>query len=121
MCERTPISDAATLRGVAWLVERVAPQLGGARPPNEAAFVAAMAGFPIAVATEAANSQHYELPPELFVRMLGPRLKYSCCLFERPEATLAEAEEAALDVDASRTPSLPTGRTLWNGAAAGAR
>ena len=28
--------------------------------------------------------------------MLGPRLKYSCCLFATPRTTLAEAEEAAL-------------------------
>ncbi len=32
---------------------------------------------PIAVATDAANAQHYEVPPPFFERVLGPHLKYS--------------------------------------------
>ena len=103
MWTRIPISDAATLRGVAWLRGRGRDRRLEARDPaEEDAFVAAMSGYPIAIATEFANSQHYELPPALFARMLGPRLKYSCCLFERPEAPLAEAERAALDVTIAR-------------------
>jgi cyclopropane-fatty-acyl-phospholipid synthase len=50
---------------------------------------------PIALDTVAANEQHYELPPAYFELVLGPRKKYSCCLYERPDSTLAEAEEAA--------------------------
>lgn len=52
---------------------------------------------PVALATEAANRQHYELPPELFVHTLGPRLKYSCCSWDSGVTTLAEAEDRALD------------------------
>jgi cyclopropane-fatty-acyl-phospholipid synthase len=37
--------------------------------------------------------QHYEVPAGFFVRVLGPRLKYSCCYWPHPETTLAEAEE----------------------------
>jgi len=33
------------------------------------------------VATDAANEQHYELPPGFFTRVLGPRLKYSSCIW----------------------------------------
>ena len=43
----------------------------------------------------AANAQHYELPPAFFHLILGPRLKYSCCLYDGA-ATLADAEECAL-------------------------
>ena len=94
--ERTPLPDALTKAGIEWLVGRTRRRLEATPASAEAEFVAAMARYPIAVATEAANAQHYEVPAELFVAMLGPRLKYSCGLFTRPDATLAEAEEAAL-------------------------
>ena len=64
-------------------------------------FVTEMAGYPIAVNPEAANQQHYELPPEFFALVLGPRRKYSCCLYDHPAATLAEAEETALAATAN--------------------
>ena len=35
---------------------------------------------PVAVATDAANRQHYEVPARFFELVLGPRLKYSDCL-----------------------------------------
>ena len=51
---------------------------------------------PIAIATDAANRQHYELPAEFFQWVLGPQLKYSCGYYPRGDETLAEAEEAML-------------------------
>ncbi|HSN17113.1 MAG TPA: cyclopropane-fatty-acyl-phospholipid synthase family protein [Gammaproteobacteria bacterium] len=51
---------------------------------------------PIAIATGAANAQHYEVPAGLFQMMLGPHLKYSSCLWPKPRMSLAEAEEAML-------------------------
>lgn len=53
---------------------------------------------PIAIETDAANVQHYEVPTAFFEQVLGPRLKYSCCYYPTPQATLAEAEEAMLDL-----------------------
>jgi cyclopropane-fatty-acyl-phospholipid synthase len=50
----------------------------------------------IAENTEAANEQHYEVPTEFYQMCLGPRLKYSGCLFLTGEETLKEAEEAML-------------------------
>ena len=61
-------------------------------------FVKELRSSPIAIATDAANVQHYEVPSEFFQRVLGPRLKYSCCYWPRPDATLAEAEDAMLDL-----------------------
>ena len=49
---------------------------------------------PIAVETAAANAQHYEVPAEFFVRILGPHLKYSSCYWPPGVETLAAAEEA---------------------------
>lgn len=57
---------------------------------------------PIALHTEAANAQHYELPTAFFELCLGPRLKYSACYYPRGDETLAAAEEAMLALYARR-------------------
>ncbi|MDW8374017.1 MAG: class I SAM-dependent methyltransferase, partial [Planctomycetota bacterium] len=57
---------------------------------------------PIALHPEAANAQHYELPTRFFELCLGPRLKYSCCLFPTGAESLAEAEERMLALTAER-------------------
>jgi cyclopropane-fatty-acyl-phospholipid synthase len=57
---------------------------------------------PVAEVPEAANEQHYELPPEFLGLFLGPRRKYSGCLFESDAATLAMAEEAMLELTCKR-------------------
>ena len=50
----------------------------------------------IAIETDKANEQHYELPTEFFQAVLGKRLKYSASLFNKASTTLDEAEEFAL-------------------------
>jgi len=57
---------------------------------------------PIAIHTDAANGQHYELPPEFFAQCLGPRMKYSCCYYPTGAETLAEAELAMLELYGQR-------------------
>jgi hypothetical protein len=37
---------------------------------------------PIAIETETANEQHYEVGTEVLKGMLGPRMKYSACLYD---------------------------------------
>jgi cyclopropane-fatty-acyl-phospholipid synthase len=51
---------------------------------------------PVAIHTDAANAQHYELPPAFFRICLGKRLKYSCAYFPRGDETLDAAEDAML-------------------------
>lgn len=51
---------------------------------------------PIAIQTDAANEQHYEVPPRFFELCLGKRLKYSSCYYKTGNETLDEAEEAML-------------------------
>lgn len=51
---------------------------------------------PIAVATDQANEQHYEVDPAFFEIVLGPRSKYSCCWYTTPETPLEVSEEAML-------------------------
>ncbi len=60
------------------------------------AFIDSTRNGPIAPVPEAANEQHYELPPEFFGHVLGPRRKYSSCYWPDGVGSLAEAERAAL-------------------------
>ena len=53
---------------------------------------------PIAVATDEANDQHYEVPAAFYSYVLGPMLKYSCCHWPAGVTTLAEAEVAMMDL-----------------------
>jgi cyclopropane-fatty-acyl-phospholipid synthase len=57
---------------------------------------------PVAVETDAANEQHYELPPDFFRNVLGRYLKYSACYYPTPETSLDEAEEAMLKLTCTR-------------------
>jgi len=56
----------------------------------------------IAVETDKANEQHYELPTEFFQAVLGKRLKYSACYFPTKTTTLDQAEELALQLYCER-------------------
>ncbi len=51
---------------------------------------------PVAIHTEAANEQHYEVPPRFFELCLGKRLKYSSSYFPAGVSDLDAAEEAML-------------------------
>lgn len=60
-------------------------------------FVEALRQKPIAVATDAANEQHYEVETALHKAYLGPRMKYSSCLYPNGAETIAQAEIAMLE------------------------
>jgi cyclopropane-fatty-acyl-phospholipid synthase len=65
-------------------------------------FAVELRTMPIAINTDASRQQHYEVPTAFYQRVLGPRLKYSCCWFERGDESLATGEEAMLDCYVSR-------------------
>ncbi|CAO1614834.1 unnamed protein product [Parajaminaea phylloscopi] len=50
----------------------------------------------IAIETDTANKQHYEVDTDFMLSCLGKRAKYSCCLYETGRESLDEAEEAML-------------------------
>ncbi|MBN2291154.1 MAG: class I SAM-dependent methyltransferase [Pirellulales bacterium] len=68
----------------------------------QAGFIEELQQSPIAIATDAANEQHYEVPAKFFQQVLGPRLKYSCCYFPSANSTLTEAEDAMLGLFCER-------------------
>ncbi|MBT3603372.1 MAG: class I SAM-dependent methyltransferase [Candidatus Latescibacteria bacterium] len=65
-------------------------------------FIEHMDNSPVALHTEAANDQHYELPPQFFQYVMGDHLKYSSCYFETGNETLSDAEAAMLAVTCER-------------------
>ncbi len=73
-----------------------APWIGDHSHVWKRQFLELMNDGPIAVATKEANQQHYELPPEFFSAYLGPRRKYSACLWDDDVTDLATAEERSL-------------------------
>lgn len=66
------------------------------------AFLAEIRRGPVALSTREANQQHYEVPAKYFEQVLGPRLKYSSCLWPEGVTTLAAAEEAMLALTCQR-------------------
>jgi cyclopropane-fatty-acyl-phospholipid synthase len=56
----------------------------------------------LAIETDKANEQHYEVPAEFFNLVLGKHKKYSCCFFSDADSTLDQAEAAALSISCQR-------------------
>ena len=100
LAERGWLPDAALRAGIRRLcAQRLKEELAGgveAQSARQRARLDELRHSPVAIETEAANAQHYELPPAFFTQCLGPRLKYSCCYYPRGDETLAQAEEAML-------------------------
>jgi cyclopropane-fatty-acyl-phospholipid synthase len=78
------------------------PGTAAARADHKAARLAAWSHAPVALSTDEANEQHYEVPTELFELMLGPHLKYSSAWWPTGVSTLAQAEEAMLRLTCER-------------------
>eukprot|EP00002_Diphylleia_rotans_P041044 TRINITY_DN9886_c0_g1_i1.p1 TRINITY_DN9886_c0_g1~~TRINITY_DN9886_c0_g1_i1.p1 ORF type:complete len:352 (-),score=78.16 TRINITY_DN9886_c0_g1_i1:263-1318(-) len=55
-------------------------------------FIEKLKASDIAVNTQDANEQHYELPTEFFVHSLGPNMKYSSCIWKDGVTSLEQAE-----------------------------
>ncbi len=77
---------------------------GGVEATEEriAALVERMSTGPVAEQVAAANEQHYEMPAKFLGLFLGPRRKYSGCLWPDGVDDLAAAEEAMLALTCER-------------------
>jgi cyclopropane-fatty-acyl-phospholipid synthase len=72
-------------------------------PAAQVARVAdALRRQPIAIHTDAANEQHYEVPAAFFTAFLGPWMKYSSCYWPDGVDDLEAAEEAMLALTCER-------------------
>lgn len=70
-------------------------------PDHIERYVERLNASPIAINTPDANRQHYEVPVDFFLRVLGAHRKYSCCYWAEGD-TLDRAERRMLDLTAER-------------------
>lgn len=101
LIEREWIPDPVLRWGIRRLLaKRLAQEAAGAHPLES--FVEELKRSPIAIHTQDANQQHYEVPTAFFKTVLGPRLKYSSCWWDERTPNLAAAEEAMLSLTCER-------------------
>lgn len=66
-------------------------------------FVEELRTSPIAIETEKANTQHYEVGTGVMIGTLGPSMKYSSCLYPgKGKQTIEQAENAMLEMYVER-------------------
>ncbi|HZZ56762.1 MAG TPA: cyclopropane-fatty-acyl-phospholipid synthase family protein [Opitutaceae bacterium] len=106
LLERNCLPDGLVRFGIRRLLARRLREIAPASPEEGRrrleAYIADLDRRPLAERTADANAQHYEVPTAFYQACLGPRLKYSSCLFPTGNETLAEAEEAMLGVYVER-------------------
>ena len=106
LSERGWLPDALVRFGIRRLCARRLrdEQAGGldAVAERQRLRIADLHGSAIAIETDAANEQHYELPPAFFQHCLGGHLKYSACFWDDTTADLDAAEARMLAVYGER-------------------
>jgi len=101
LAERGWLPDAAIRDGIRRLLRRRLER-ESAQADGTARLLEQLRTSPVALVPELANRQHYEVPASFFSIVLGPVLKYSCCLWQEGTRDLAQAEEAMLALTAAR-------------------
>jgi cyclopropane-fatty-acyl-phospholipid synthase len=106
IAERTAVPDALLRAAIRTRVGRRIRResRGGVEAQSERlrALIADSDRAAIAIATDAANLQHYEVPAQFFALCLGPRRKYSCALWPDGVDDLGAAEQTMLALYAQR-------------------
>jgi cyclopropane-fatty-acyl-phospholipid synthase len=96
--ERGLLPDAAVRFGIRRLCKERLKSLSG----NSLVHIENLKKSPLAVNTQEANEQHYELPPEFFTLALGKNRKYSSCFWSENCTSLDQAEDDALRITMDR-------------------
>ena len=106
LCENGWIPDSLTRIGIRRLCgQRLRQEHAHDIESADRRFRERLAGLrrsPLAIETDAANRQHYEVPTEFFQLCLGRRLKYSSCYYPIGSESLDQAEDAMLALYALR-------------------
>ena len=108
----SPLLDSGLLPDwlLRWGIRRICAERlreessGGAEAQRErrSRLVAQLDASPIAIRTDAANAQHYEVPAGFFEQVLGRHMKYSCGYWPAGVTTLDASEEAMLALATAR-------------------
>lgn len=98
------VPDALVRWGIRRLCAARLREVAAAGSPSEVSdcFIADLRQSPLALHTDAANEQHYELPPEFFDLVLGKHRKYSACHWPAGCTSLDAAEADALRISCER-------------------
>lgn len=102
LAEAGRLPDPVVRLGIRHLIRQRLREENAHAAERYADLLEGLRGAPIALATDVANEQHYEVPPAFFRLTLGPRLKYSACYWGEGVRTLAEAETAMLELTLAR-------------------
>lgn len=106
LAEQGYVPDSLVRFGIRRLVEkRLRNTRNGSAEHNQIIkneFIESMIESPLAVETDKANEQHYELPPAFFDLVLGKHKKYSSCIYRNGTTTLDEAEADMLKLYCER-------------------
>lgn len=102
LTERGLVPDPLIRYGIRRLLRQRLQQLAADGIAAKERLFEAMRQGPIAVHTDEANEQHYEVPPPFFELVLGRHLKYSACYYEDGAQSLDEAEAAMLKLSCQR-------------------
>lgn len=104
--ERDVLPDALIRVGIRRnLASRLKAEARGSAERSHAArmaWIAVLRASPIAIATDLANAQHYDVPARFFELVLGSHLKYSSGYWPDGVATLDASEAAMLALTCSR-------------------
>ncbi|MCG8433894.1 MAG: cyclopropane-fatty-acyl-phospholipid synthase family protein [Gammaproteobacteria bacterium] len=106
LAERRILPDNAIRYGIRRLISRRLSEEHSYDPDKQDAryreLLEKLKTSHIAIETDAANDQHYEVPADFFQFSLGKHLKYSACLWEESTTSLDEAEASMLDLYCQR-------------------
>jgi cyclopropane-fatty-acyl-phospholipid synthase len=102
LADRGKLPDTLIRLGIRFLdFQRLAAEGKGgpeAQMARKQRLLRQMGTGPVAAYTDAANRQHYALPPAFFQQVLGRHLKYSACYWPKGVRNLDEAETRALEL-----------------------
>lgn len=101
LAERGLVGDRAIRAGIRKLLRERLKSVAE-NPRSSTQWMQALESLPLAVDTDAANEQHYEIPAAYFERVLGPHLKYSAGYWPDGVATLEASEAAMLALSCER-------------------
>lgn len=100
LLEKNLLPDFLVRQGIRGLLRERLQEIGAGdekeRAQRREQLVRRLRESPIAVCTDEANEQHYEVPTAFFEEVLGKHLKYSCGWWDQGVRDLDEAEAAML-------------------------
>ncbi|MGV3522622.1 MAG: SAM-dependent methyltransferase [Candidatus Sericytochromatia bacterium] len=115
LLENDRLPDWMIRQGMHWYNQQHLKRLGAGGPAaameQKQRLFTQLREAPLAVATDIANQQHYEVPAAFFAQVLGPHLKYSCGYWKSPSVTLAQSEADMLELCCQRA-QLANGQTI---------